>query len=267
MLVLTVLVLARARCHDRPRLSLRRERQHDAAARLIAAAGVVMLAAAVAGTLRARRSRASAATPTCRRRCGAAARAGIDLARPRAAQPEPRALGRARCGSGSIAWTGRANAFPEAVGSLSLVALAVIAAAWWRFGWQAVADPRRRHGLLRPARARPLRPRRRRQHADPDAVERAALRADPRAGAIAGPLRGARHDRAWRCCFAQALAHLGRSYPERRRPILRGRRRAPGDRAGARAAHALLGRDPRALPDDRPRPAAQTSGCSSCRSA
>ena len=32
-------------------------------------------------------------------------------------------------------WTGHA-AYPEAVGSLSLVCLAVIAGVWWRAGWQ-----------------------------------------------------------------------------------------------------------------------------------
>jgi hypothetical protein len=35
-----------------------------------------------------------------------------------------------------VRWTGRGDAIPEAVGSLSLIALGVVAWAWWRLGWQ-----------------------------------------------------------------------------------------------------------------------------------
>ena len=159
----------------------RRERQPDRRVAHGRRRGAGDDAAAVAGALRARRpgaqrQRRHVAAALAQQPAPASISLGLSCCRTRTtrsgATPMQALLDR---------WTGRANAYPEAVGSLSLVGARGHAAAWWRVGWQAVADPRRRHGLLRAAGARPLRPRRRRQHADPDAVERAALRADPRA--------------------------------------------------------------------------------------
>ncbi len=74
-------------------------------------------------------------------------------------------------------------------------------------------------------------------------------------GAIAGPLRGPGDDGGRGALRAGARAR--RPQPSRSAAAMaRGRRRAPGDRAGARAAHALLGGDSRALFDHRRGPAA-----------
>ena len=138
----------------------------------------------------------------------------------------------------------RADAFPEAVGSLSLVALAVLV------GWRGGAPAGSRRGIRVGITVfcvllalGPVRPRRRPQHPDPDAVERAALRAHPRPGALARPLRGRWRRWAWRVLLAQALAHLGRQLSRpggapswRSSRVLLAIELVPG------AAHALLGR-------------------------
>ena len=107
----------------------------------------------------------------------------------RAAQPEPLGLGRRR------PWAARPvdglrRRYPEAVGSLSLVCARRDRRRLVARRLAGLPHPRRRHDLLRPAGARPVPPGRGRQHADPDALERAPLRAGPGSGAIAGPLRG-----------------------------------------------------------------------------
>ena len=97
---------------------------------------------------------------------------------------------------------------------------------------------------------------RRRQHADPDAVERAPLRAGPRPGAIAGPLRG--RWRRWRsrCSSRRRSRTSAAAAPDRRRRcslvvgVLLAIELVPGPRTLVSAAI------PGALPDHRPRPAA-----------
>ena len=118
-----------------------------------------------------------------------------------------------------VAWTDRANAYPEAVGSLSLVALAVIAAAWWRFEWR---PSRIRVGItvffvllaLGPfvfvAGVNTQVP-----------MPWSVLRYVPILGLVRSPGRFAvLATLGVVVLMGQALAHLGRRYPERRRHIL-----------------------------------------------
>ena len=82
-----------------------------------------------------------------------------------------------------------------------------------------VGDPGRLDDLLRLARARSVRPRRRLQHAVPDAVGGSALRAGPRHGAVARavhPARNAGRDGAVR----PRARPPGEAVPERRRGLL-----------------------------------------------
>jgi hypothetical protein len=119
------------------------------------------------------------------------------------------------------AWSGREDAFPEAVGSLSLVSLAVLVLAWWRFDWQ---PSRIRVGItvfyvllalgpfIQVAGLNTLIP-----------MPWSVLRYVPILGLVRSPGRFA--VLATMCLvvlLAQALAHLGRRHPERRRQILLG---------------------------------------------
>jgi hypothetical protein len=133
MLVLTILVLARAALTSRPRLSLRRERSLIAAWRMVAAGALVMLAmlspALYALGDHVLSGNADMSAPLWR-----SSPAGIDLAAFVLPNPSHWAWGGNARGL-LDRWTGH-PAYPEAVGSLSLVCLAVIAGVWWRAGWQ-----------------------------------------------------------------------------------------------------------------------------------
>ena len=239
MLALTILVLARAALTSRPRLSLRRERSLIAAWRMVAAGALVMLAM-LSPVLYALGDHVLSGNADLSPPLWRSSPAGIDLAAFVAAQPEPLGLGRRRCGRCSTA--GRATPTLPRSGRLPVARLPrgdrrrLVARRL-----AGLPHPRRRHDLLRPADARPVPPRGGRQHADPAALERAALRAGPRSGAIAGPLRGAGDDGGRGALRAGARAR--RPQPSRSAaPMAHGRRRPAGDRAGARAAHALLRR-------------------------
>ena len=153
-----------------------------------------------------------------------------------------------------IEWTGTTNAFPEAVGSLSLVALAVMAAAWWRFGWQ---PSRQRVGMtvffvllaLGPfvyvAGINTLIP-----------MPWSVLRYVPILGLVRSPGRFAViASLGVALMLAQALAHIGRQHPTRRRAILAvvgmllAIELVPGPRtlysAGVPAIYQTIARDPR----------------------
>ena len=145
-------------------------------------------------------------------------------------------------------------------------ALAVIAGAWWRAGWR---SSRIRVGvtiffvLLRSARSStsPASTRRSRCPGACCATCRSS-------GLVRSPGRFAvLVDDGGRGAL-RAGARAPRPQPSRAAPrIALGRRRAPGDRAGARAAHALLRRRfPRSIRPS-PRIRGPTSACSSCRSA
>jgi hypothetical protein len=116
-------------------------------------------------------------------------------------------------------WTDRADAIPEAVGSVSLIALAVIVWAWWRGGWQ---PSRVRVGatifyallalgpFLHVAGVNLQVP-----------LPWSLLRYVPVLGLVRSPGRFAvLLTLGVMVLFAQALAHVGRERPERRRLIL-----------------------------------------------
>jgi len=217
ILLLTVLVLARVAVAIRPRLSLRTGIDPLQTVRLVAAAGVAMLVL-LAPVLYALSDHvisgnANLASPPWR-----SSPPGVDLLS--LVMPNPNhAWWGETMRTTLVRWSGRADAFPEAVGSLSLVALAVLLVTWWRFEWK---PSKIRVGFtvfyvlltlgpfVHVAGVNTLIP-----------MPWSVLRYVPILGLVRSPGRFA--VLATMCLvvlLAQALAHLGRRYPERRRQIL-----------------------------------------------
>jgi hypothetical protein len=217
MLLLTLLVLARVAVAIRPRLSLRAGNSPLQAARLIAAGGVMMLVL-LAPVLYALGDHVISGNADLSAPLWRSSPPGVDLLG--LVMPNPNhAWWGDTMRSTLVRWSGREDAFPEAVGSLSLVSLAVIVLTWWRAGW--------RPSLLRVgftvfyallalgpfvhvAGVDTLVP-----------MPWSVLRYVPILGLVRSP--GRFIVLATMCVvvlLAQALAHLGRRYPERRRQIL-----------------------------------------------
>jgi hypothetical protein len=252
MLLLTVLLVARLALIRPHRLSLRAGVEPAHAARAIVAAGVVLvvLLAPVLYALGDQMvsGHADFSSPLWR-----SSPRGIDLLGLFLPNPNHYLWGeamRARL----IAWTGTPNAIPEAVGSLSLVALAVMAAAAWRFDWR---PARHRVGMtvffvllsLGPfvyvAGVNTLIP-----------MPWSVLRYVPILGLVRSPGRFAViASLGVALMLAQALAHIGRQYPTRRRAVLAvvgvllAIELVPGPRtlysAGVPAIYQTIARDPR----------------------
>lgn len=217
ILLLTILVLARLAVAIRPRLSLRTETSPLQMVRLIAAGGVVMLVL-LAPVLYALGDHVMSGNATMTTPLWRSSPPGVDLLSLVMPNPNHAWWGDAMRAT-LVEWSGRGDAFPEAVGSLSLVALAVLALTWWRFDWQ---PSRIRIGFtvfyvllalgpfVHVAGVDTLIP-----------MPWSALRYVPILGLVRSPGRFA--VLATMCVvvlLAQALAHLGRRYPERRRQIL-----------------------------------------------
>jgi hypothetical protein len=217
MLVLTVLVLARLVVTRRPRLSLRPDARPFATARAIAVAGMVM-AGLLAPVLYALgdqviRGNADLAPPLWR-----SSPRGVDLIALILPNPNHAWWG-AAMQDWLARWAQRSDAFPEAVGSVSLVAVGVMVAAWARFEWQ---PSRIRVGatlfyallalgpFLYVAGVNTQIP-----------MPWSVLRYVPILGMVRSPGRfSVLVALCMALLLAQALAHLGRRYPERRRQIL-----------------------------------------------
>jgi hypothetical protein len=217
MLVLTVLLLARLALIRPHRLSLRAGYEPAHAARAIVAAGAVM-ALLLAPVLYAFGEQVISGNADLSPPLWRSSPRGIDLLALVLPNPNHVLWGeamRARL----IAWTATDNAFPEAVGSLSLVALAVMAVAAWRFGWR----PARQRVCLTVffvllslgpfvyvAGVNTLIP-----------MPWSVLRYVPILGLVRSPGRFAViTSLGVALMLAQALAHIGRQYPTRRRAIL-----------------------------------------------
>lgn len=217
MLVLTVLVLARAAVAFRPRLSVRNHERKLDTGRAIAAGGLVV-AVLLAPVLYAFGDQVISGNADLSPPLWRSSPRGIDLAA--LLLPNPmHALWAGEAEALLVEWTGRGDAVPEAVGSFSLVALAVMAGAWWRGGWRPSAI---RVGFtvfftllalgpfLHVAGVNTHVP-----------LPWSVLRYVPILGLVRSPGRFA--VLAALCVavlMAQALAHLGRRYPERRRQVL-----------------------------------------------
>jgi hypothetical protein len=252
MLVLTVLVLARLAVTSRLRLSLQARVSPGLAARAVAAAGAVMMLL-LAPVLYAFGDQVISGNADLSSPMWRSSPRGIDLASLFVPNPNHALWGDAMQAR-LTSWTDRANAFPEAVGSLSLVALAVMAAAWWRFDWR---PSRIRVGItvffvllaLGPfvyvAGVNTQVP-----------MPWSVLRYVPILGMVRSPGRFAvLATLGVVVLLAQALAHLGRRYPDRRRRILLAAcvllaiELVPGPRtlysAGIPAIYQTIARDPR----------------------
>jgi hypothetical protein len=252
MLVLTVLVLARLVLTRRPRLSLRPDARPIDTVRAIAVAGAVM-ALLLAPVLYALGDHVLSGNADLSAPLWRSSPRGVDLLA--LVLPNPNhALWGGTMQDWLTRWAERGDAFPEAVGSVSLVAVAVMIAAWARFGWQ---PSRIRIGAtvfyvllaLGPfvyvAGVNTQIP-----------LPWSVLRYVPILGMVRSP---GRFSVLVALCvsvlLAQALAHLGRQYPERRRLILAtiGMLLAieliPGPRplysAGIPALYQTIARDPR----------------------
>ncbi len=252
MLLVTVLLLARLALIRPHRLSLRPGAEPVRAARAIVAAGVV-ITVLLAPVLYAFGEQVISGNADLSPPLWRSSPRGIDLLGLVLPNPNHVLWGeamRARL----IAWTGTQNAIPEAVGSLSLVALAVMAAAWWRFEWR---PSRLRVGMtvffvllaLGPfvyvAGVNTHVP-----------MPWSVLRYVPILGLVRSPGRFAViASLGVALMLAQALAHLGRQYPTRRRAILAvvgvllAIELVPGPRtlysAGIPALYETIARDPR----------------------
>jgi hypothetical protein len=134
MLTLTILVMARVALTARPRVALKHERSLMAAWRMVAAGALVMLAI-LSPVLYALGDHMISGNLDLSQPRWRSSPAGIDLAAMFLPNPS-HALGGGWLQALLVRWTGRADAYPEAVGSLPLVCLAVVVWAWWRGGWQ-----------------------------------------------------------------------------------------------------------------------------------
>jgi hypothetical protein len=133
MLALMILVLARAVLTTRPRLSLRRERSLIAAGRMVAVGALVMMAA-LSPVLYALGDHVLKGNADMSQPLWRSSAAGVDVLAFVLPNPSHWAWGGATRAL-LDRWTEQGG-YPEAVGSLSLVCLVVIAGAWWRWGWQ-----------------------------------------------------------------------------------------------------------------------------------
>jgi hypothetical protein len=217
MLILTLLAMLRVAIAWPSRLQFRHDGRTLPLVRAIAAAGVVMsvLLAPVLYALgdQMLQGNADLSAPLWR-----SSPSGVDLLA--LVLPNPNS---ALWGEPLLAlltrWTDRADAIPEAVGSVSLIALAVIVWAWWRAGWQ---PSRIRVGatifygllalgpFLHVAGVNLQVP-----------LPWSVLRYVPILGLVRSPGRfTVLLTLGLMVLFAQALAHAGRERPERRRLIL-----------------------------------------------
>ncbi len=251
MLALTILVLARAALTTRPRLSLRRERSMLAAWRMVAAGALVMLAM-LSPVLYALGDHVISGNADMSPPLWRSSPAGVDLAAFVLPNPSHWAWGETARAL-LDRWTGK-PAYPEAVGSLSLVCLAVIAGVWWRAGWLV---SRIRVGItiffallslgpfLQIAGLNTQIP-----------LPWSVLRYVPVLGLVRSPGRFAvLVTMAVAVLFAQALAHVGHSHPDRRRRwlvtvgVLLAIELVPGPRtlysAGIPALYSTIAADPR----------------------
>jgi len=135
MMVLTLLVLARAVLRTRPRLTLQHQESMLAAWRMVTAGAIVMLAI-LSPALYALGDHLLHGGVDYEQPMWRSSPAGVDLLAFLLPNPN-HALWGAPMRALLDRWTDRVDFFPEAVGSLSLVALAVITWAWWRGGWPA----------------------------------------------------------------------------------------------------------------------------------
>ena len=214
MMALTILLLARAALTTRRRLTLRRQESLLAAWRMVTAGALVMLAIL---------------SPVLYALGDHILNGGVDYAQPmwRSSPPGVDLLAFVLPNPNHVLWgapvqalldrwTERVDFYPEAVGSLSLVALGVIVWAWWKGGWPA---SRIRVGaavfyallslgpFLHVAGVNTQIP-----------LPWSVLRYVPVLGLVRSPGRFAVLLTLMVAVFlAQALAHLGRQHPERRR--------------------------------------------------
>jgi hypothetical protein len=252
MMALTLLVLARAALTARPRLSLRRGENLLMALRMVAAGALVMLAV-LSPVLYALGDHVLHGNVDYAQPLWRSSPAGVDLLA--FVLPNPNhALWGAPMQALLDRWTDRLDYFPESVASISLVSLAVIACAWWRGGWQA---SRIRIGaalfyallalgpFLHVAGFNTQIP-----------LPWSVLRYLPVLGLVRSPGRFAVLLTLLVALFlAQALAHLGRQRPERRRRwlvavgVLLAIELVPGPRtlysAGIPALYSRIADDPR----------------------
>jgi hypothetical protein len=218
MLIITVLALARLALAYPHRFSLRRGTEPAVVVRAVVVAGAVMvlLLAPVLYALgdQVVNGHADWSAPLWR-----SSPRGIDLLGLLVPNPTHPIWGPAM-EARLIAWAGTDdNAMPEVVGSMSLVALLVLGAAWWRHGWR---PSRVRVGVTVFFALLALGPFVHVAGLNTQIpLPWSVLRYVPILGLVRSPGRFA--VLASLCVvvlLAQALAHLGRQYPERRRRIL-----------------------------------------------
>jgi hypothetical protein len=217
MLALTILVLARLALTSRPRLSLRREQNVLAAWRMVAAGALVMLAL-LSPVLYALSDHVLSGNADMTQPMWRSSPAGMDAASFLLPNPNHMLWGAAMQAL-LVRWTGHVNAYPEAVGSISLVCLGVIAFAWWRGGWRV---SRIRLGVTAFFTLLALGPFIQLAGYNTQIpMPWSVLRYVPILGLVRSPGRFAvLVTMAIAVLFAQALAHLGRRHPERRRHLI-----------------------------------------------
>jgi hypothetical protein len=216
MLLLTVLALARLALAWPHRLAFRAGAEPRRVARAVAAGGVVLVLL-LSPVLYALGDQVISGNADWSSPLWRSSPRGIDLLGFFLPNPT-HALWGSTMQARLAAWSPTGHGYPEAVGSLSLVALLVIAAAWWR-GWQ---PSRIRIGatlffavlalgpFLHVAGTNTLIP-----------LPWSVLRYVPILGLVRSPGRFAvLASLGVAVLAAQALAHLGRQYPDRRRSLL-----------------------------------------------
>jgi hypothetical protein len=134
MLILTVLAIVRLALTRRSRIQLRHDGRTLSMLRAIVAAGVVM-SVLLAPVLYALGQQVIQGNTDLSAPLWRSSPSGVDLLA--FVLPNPNsALWGEPLRALLVHWTQRGDAIPEAVGSLSLIALAVVVWAWWRAGWQ-----------------------------------------------------------------------------------------------------------------------------------